>query len=125
MAFPSFSHATAGTVNFAQAPVSPLIEIRLPRQLQQESENGEIFTLTLSDERIVHTLSWQDMDSSDYSAMLTFFRAIPWGADSFTYTDTDGADHTVWYDNTQRWQWQRTSAGTYTGTLVLLEDLTT
>lgn len=122
MPFPSFSKPGLSTVNFSRAPIAPEPVLYAPRQLRQEAENGTIFVYTLSDARRLHTLIWQEMSAADWSNLLTFLQGIPWGADSFTYTDVDSTAHTVWYDGTPL-RFQRTAAGTYSGQLVLLEDM--
>ena len=121
---PTFSKSGVTTLTFSQGNLAPSVIDEAPRQIINEAENGSQSVYTLSGTILTHTLQFQDLPSTDHDNLRTFLRnsAINYSSSTFTYTDSDGATHTVRYvDSTLRRT--RNATGTYDLSITLRELL--
>lgn len=115
----SFVHAS-GTVVFSRNPQRPASAMVLQQPSAETSSGLRYGGGVLAVERTL-ILHWPTMLSADWSDLLAFFSGIVGGmADSFTYTDPGGSDHTVRFADPELAA-SEVSADSYAVTVRLLE----
>ena len=124
MPYPAFAKSGVTTVTFSQGSLTPDLIEEEPSQVQSEGEDRSLTVYTLAPAILIHTLSFQDLPASDLTALLAFLRdpLVDYAANTFTYTDSDGNDHTVQYVS-RSLQRPRNATGTVAISLQLRERL--
>ena len=97
MAYPAFSQVGVTTFTFSSGFVAGEPVTRELRQVIRRSENGADSVYTLSPPRIIYSVAFQDMTSSDFTALLAFLSdpLVNYSETEFTYTDHAAVAHTV------------------------------
>lgn len=108
-----------------QAPDLPLRQPGArPRQRATRTDAGTWMVVTLGDPDTEFNLSFGELPSADYSALMAFLAddLVNWQANAFTFTDWNSTAHSVRYlDHSDA----LIAPGLYTLELRLLKEVTT
>jgi len=97
MGMPTFSKAGVTTWTAEKGESVPYSRTPIPRQVHTESEDGTDQVSNLGSLTYQIPLRFKNVSVSNYNDLVSFFSnaLVNWSVNTFTYTDSASAGHTV------------------------------